>query len=159
MLKEIRIAKEKDCPKMLELLEYICNLHSGIRPDLFKAGKSKYDSESLAKLLADENRLTFVAADENDEVLGYIFCILIDHSVDSARCPNKELYIDDLCVDEKCRHEGIGDALFKKALETAKDLGCHDLTLNVWEGNDGALRFYEKHGMKIQKREMEIVLD
>ena len=50
MLKEIRIAKEKDCPKMLELLEYICNLHSGIRPDLFKAGKSKYDSESLAKL-------------------------------------------------------------------------------------------------------------
>lgn len=37
MLKEIRIAKEKDCPKMLELLEYICNLHSGIRPDLFKA--------------------------------------------------------------------------------------------------------------------------
>ena len=35
MLKEIRIAKEKDCPKMLELLEYICNLHSGIRPDLF----------------------------------------------------------------------------------------------------------------------------
>ena len=75
------------------------------------------------------------------------------------RCPNKELYIDDLCVDEKCRHEGIGDALFKKALETAKELGCHDLTLNVWEGNDGALRFYEKHGMKIQKREMEIVLD
>ena len=33
MLKEIRIAKEKDCPKLLELLEYICNLHSGIRPD------------------------------------------------------------------------------------------------------------------------------
>ena len=100
-----------------------------------------------------------VCVDENDEVLGYIFCILIDHSVDSARCPNKELYIDDLCVDEKCRHEGIGDALFKKALETAKELGCHDLTLNVWEGNDSALRFYEKHGMKIQKREMEIVLD
>lgn len=159
MLKEIRTAKEKDYPKMLELLEYICNLHSGIRPDLFKAGKSKYDGESLKKLLTDESRLIFVAADENDEVLGYIFCILIDHSVDSARCPNKELYIDDLCVDEKCRHEGIGDALFKKALETAKELGCHDLTLNVWEGNDGALRFYEKHGMKIQKREMEIVLN
>lgn len=66
MLKEIRTAKEKDCPKMLELLEYICNLHSGIRPDLFKAGKSKYDGESLKKLLTDENRITFVAADEND---------------------------------------------------------------------------------------------
>ena len=54
MLKEIRIAKEKDCPKMLELLEYICNLHSGIRPDLFKAGKSKYDSERPIIIITTE---------------------------------------------------------------------------------------------------------
>ena len=95
MLKEIRRARQDDCPKILELLEYICALHSGIRPDLFKAGKSKYDGESLKKLLTDESRLIFVAADENDRVLGYIFCIIIDHSADSARCPNTELYIDD----------------------------------------------------------------
>lgn len=159
MLKEIRRARQDDCPKILELLEYICALHSGIRPDLFKAGKSKYDGESLKKLLTDESRLIFVAADENDRVLGYIFCIIIDHSADSARCPNTELYIDDLCVDENFRREGIGDALFQKALSTAQELSCHNLTLNVWEGNDSALRFYEKHGMKIQKRELEIVLD
>ena len=90
--------------------------------------------------------------------MGYIFCILIDHTPDSARCSNKELYIDDLCVDAQYRREGIGDALFKKAVSTAKEQGCHNVTLNVWEGNDSALRFYEKHGMKIQKREMEIVL-
>lgn len=92
-------------------------------------------------------------------MLGYIFCIIIDHSADSARCPNTELYINNLCVDENFRREGIGDALFQKALSTAQELGCHNLTLNVWEGNDSALRFYEKHGMKIQKRELEIVLD
>ena len=137
MLKEIRIAKEKDCPKMLELLEYICHLHSGIRPDLFKAGKSKYDSESLAKLLADEDRITFVAADENDEVLD-IFSAFSSTTPLTPRAVRTRSSIDDLCVDEKCRHEGIGDALFKKALETAKELGCHDLTLNVWEGNDPA---------------------
>lgn len=106
MLKEIRRARQDDCPKILELLEYICALHSGIRPDLFKAGKSKYDGESLKKLLTDESRLIFVAADENDRVLGYIFCIIIDHSADSARCPNTELYIDDLCVDEKFQARG-----------------------------------------------------
>ena len=159
MLKEIRIAKEKDCPKMLELLEYICNLHSGIRPDLFKAGKSKYDSESLAKLLADENRITFVAADENDEVLGYIFCILIDHSVDSARCPNKELYIDDLCVDENCRGQHVGPLLFDYVKQYARDNGCYDVTLNVWEGNDNARRFYEKMGMFVKETQMEILLE
>lgn len=144
---------------MLELLEYICALHSRIRPDLFSAGKSKYNADSIAELIADESRRIFVATDENDRVLGYIICALIDHAGDSARCPNTELYIDDLCVDESCQHEGIGDKLFKRAKAEAEALGCHNLTLNVWEGNDNALKFYEKHGMKIQKRELEIVLD
>lgn len=158
MLKEIRTAQPKDCPRLLDLLQQICALHSEIRPDLFQSGSSKYTVESLEKLLDDSTRLTFVAVDEQDSVMGYIFCILIDHTPDSARCSNKELYIDDLCVDAQYRREGIGDALFKKAVSTAKELGCHNVTLNVWEGNDSALRFYEKHGMKIQKREMEIVL-
>lgn len=158
MFKEIRTAQPKDCPRLLELLQQICALHSEIRPDLFQNGSSKYTVKSLEKLLDDSTRLTFVAVDEQDSVMGYIFCILIDHTSDSARCSNKELYIDDLCVDAQYRREGIGDALFKKAVSTAKELGCHNVTLNVWEGNDSAMRFYEKHGMKIQKREMEIVL-
>ena len=158
MLKAIRTAQPKDCPRLLDLLQQICALHSEIRPDLFQNGSSKYTVESLEKLLDDGTRLTFVAVDEQDSVMGYIFCILIDHTPDSARCSNKELYIDDLCVDAQYRREGIGDALFKKAVSTAKERGCHNVTLNVWEGNDSALRFYEKHGMKIQKREMEIVL-
>ena len=158
MLKAIRTAQPKDCPRLLDLLQQICALHSEIRPDLFQNGSSKYTVESLEKLLDDSTRLTFVAVDEQDSVMGYIFCILIDHTPDSARCSNKELYIDDLCVDSQYRREGIGDALFKKAVSTAKERGCHNVTLNVWEGNDSALRFYEKHGMKIQKREMEIVL-
>ena len=158
MLKAIRTAQPKDCPRLLDLLQQICALHSEIRPDLFQNGSSKYTVKSLEKLLDDSTRLTFVAVDEQDSVMGYIFCILIDHTSDSARCSNKELYIDDLCVDAQYRREGIGDALFEKAVSTAKELSCHNVTLNVWEGNDSALRFYEKHGMKIQKREMEIVL-
>ena len=159
MLKEIRRARQDDCPKILELLEYICALHSGIRPDLFKAGKSKYDGESLKKLLTDESRLIFVAADENDRVLGYIFCIIIDHSADSARCPNTELYIDDLCVDENCRGQHVGTLLFDYVKQYARDNGCYDVTLNVWEGNDNARRFYEKMGMFVKETQMEILLD
>ena len=63
MLKEIRRARQDDCPKILELLEYICALHSGIRPDLFKAGKSKSAGERLKKLLREVSRLIFVAGD------------------------------------------------------------------------------------------------
>ena len=36
--------------------------------------------------------------------------------------------------------------------------GFYNLTLNVWECNEGAKRFYEKCGLIPQKTEMETIL-
>lgn len=63
-----------------------------------------------------------------------------------------------MCVDENARHKGIGTALYEYVLEYAKSIGCHNVTLNVWEGNDSAIKFYENIGMKIQKVSMEQIL-
>ena len=52
----------------------------------------------------------------------------------------------------------VGSALFEFAKEEAKRLGCYELTLNVWEGNDGARHFYEKMGMKPKETQMEYIL-
>ena len=43
-------------------------------------------------------------------------------------------------------------------LEYAKKLGCYNLTLNVWEGNDSAMQFYKNIGLRIQKIGMEKIL-
>ena len=155
----IRRAESRDLDKTLKLLSEVLELHAKIRSDIFISGTTKYTREELQAIFDNDQTPVFVAADDSGEVVGYAFCVMKRQPFSTNMKDFSTLFIDDLCVDEKCRHEGIGDALFKKALETAKELGCHDLTLNVWEGNDGALRFYEKHGMKIQKREMEIVLD
>ena len=37
-------------------------------------------------------------------------------------------------------------------------VGCNNITLNVWDGNDPALNFYRNMGMKVQKTTMEISL-
>ena len=70
----------------------------------------------------------------------------------------KTLFIDDLCIDESCRGAHIGTKLFDFALGYAKEEGCYDLTLNVWEGNDGARAFYEKMGMFVKETQMEILV-
>ncbi len=36
--------------------------------------------------------------------------------------------------------------------------GCYNVTLNVWAGNDSAMRFYEAIGMRVQKIGMETIL-
>ena len=70
----------------------------------------------------------------------------------------KTLYIDDLCVDEKQRGKGVGKALYDHVLMFAKENGCYNVTLNVWAGNDSALKFYQHQGLTMQKYGMEFIL-
>ena len=112
----------------------------------------------LERLLQDDSRPVFVAVDENDRVLGYVFCIFEQYVGDQLRTDVKTLYIDDLCVREDLRGRGVGRALFDFAAAFARENGCHNLTLNVWALNPGARAFYEKCGMKPQKIGMETIL-
>jgi len=72
--------------------------------------------------------------------------------------PFKSLFIDDLCVDKQARGQHIGESLFEYVKQQAKEMGCYEVTLNVWTGNTSAEHFYEKMGMKTKERQMEYIL-
>ena len=153
----IRRAIEKDISKIIDLLEQVCLVHHRGRPDIFNVG-TKYSADELKIMIKDENRPILVLTDENDEVLGYCFCIYQQHVNNSILSDIKTLYIDDLCVDEALRGRHIGRELYDTALKLAKDSGCYNLTLNVWSCNKSALHFYESQGLVPQKIGMEIIL-
>ena len=153
----IRKAMEKDIPRIGNLLAQVCLVHHNGRPDIFKIGR-KYSDEELKELLKDENRPILVCTDENDDVMGYCFCIYQQHLNNSVMTDIKTLYIDDLCVDENLRGNHIGKELYEAAVKLAKDSGCYNLTLNVWSCNSSAIKFYEAQGLVPQKIGMEIVL-
>lgn len=52
----------------------------------------------------------------------------------------------------------MGTALYNHVIDFARDEGFHNVTLNVWSCNPGALKFYEAMGMKPQKIGMETIL-
>ncbi len=153
----IRYAKEKDIPKIEDLLSQVDLVHHNGRPDIFKIGR-KYSAEELKVLLKDGERPILVSVDENDAVMGYCFCIYQQHIDNSVLTDIKTLYIDDLCVDETMRGKHIGKELYEAAVQLAKGSGCYNLTLNVWSCNPSALRFYESCGLVPQKIGMELVL-
>ena len=153
----IRLANEKDIEQINNLLYQVHKVHSDARPDLFKAGGKKYTDEELKEIIKDEEKPIFVY-EADGKIEGYAFCILIDNTNENSLCDYKSLYIDDLCVDENCRGRGIGKILYDYVLEYAKKIGCYNLTLNVWEGNDSAMQFYKNIGLKIQKIGMEKIL-
>lgn len=154
---EIRFADARDIPGMIDLLQQVGEVHHRIRPDLFRSGAQKYDENALLELLADPRR-PILAAIVDGKLAGYAFCILQETKNDPVLCDRKVLYIDDLCVDEAIRGKGIATALYSRVLEYARELGCDAVTLNVWCGNDNAMKFYEKCGLKPQKIGMEAIL-
>ncbi len=133
-------------------------IHANIRPDIFISGTTKYTRTDLLEKLANDEEPIFVAVDENDEVMGYAFCALKHQPFSTNMGPFKSLYIDDLCVDSKCRGQHIGEQLFEYVKAEAKRLGCYEITLAVWAGNDGAERFYDRIGFKTKERIMEYIL-
>lgn len=154
----IRRAKKSDIPRLIMLLQDVLEIHAAIRPDVFISGTTKYTQEELEELIVDDQRPIYVAVDETDSVLGYAFCILKEQPFSNNMVPFKSLFIDDLCVDAACRGQHIGEELFEHVKSEAKKLGCYEVTLNVWAGNDGAEHFYEKMGMKTKERQMEYIL-
>ena len=156
---EIRRAEEKDIKKIKELLSQVLEIHANLRPDIFIPGTTKYTDEELKVKIGDDQKPVYVAADENDEVLGYAFCKIQEPICSNNMIPFRILYVDDLCVDSTIRGKHIGRQLFEFVKQEAKRLECYEVTLNVWEGNVSAKHFYEKMGMKPKKTHMELILE
>lgn len=154
----IRNAKKEDITGLMNLLRQVLDVHADIRPDIFKAGTTKYTDEELYYMVTNPLTPVFVAVDEKENVLGHCFCKFIRFSNDNVLTDVKTLYIDDICVDKNHRGKGIAKALYNHTLSFAKSENCHNITLNVWAGNDSALNFYEAMGLKPQKTTLEKVL-
>jgi ribosomal protein S18 acetylase RimI-like enzyme len=147
-------------------------VHHIIRPDLFKPNTTKYNEQELEAILSDDSKPIFVFEAESsrpDEgpstsgvqepvILGHAFCQVTEVKNHSLLQDVKTLYIDDICVDEAARGKHVGKALYEYVRDYARSIGCYNITLNVWEGNDPALNFYRSMGMQVQKTGMETIL-
>ena len=155
---EIRFAEIRDIPGMIALLQQVGDVHHRIRPDIFRAGAQKYDENALLAILEDPTKPIFVAVD-GETVAGYCFCVLKDYRGSGVQTDRTEVYIDDLCVDETCRGNGVATALYRHVTDYAKGLGCAFISLNVWCGNEGAMKFYEKMGLTPRHIMLEMALE
>lgn len=152
---QIRKAIVDDIGRLLELLSQVLEVHAKLRPDLFVSGTTKYSKEDLEVMIDDENNPIYVALID-DYVVGYAMCQI--RIPTSNMYPNKIFHLDDLCVDEKYRHQRIGEALYNYVVNEAKKNNCYEITLNVWPSNEAALKFYEKMGMKTRSIIMEDII-
>lgn len=66
----------------------------------------------------------------------------------------KAIYLDDLYVTETYRGKGIGNLLFNKIIETAKNNNCKKVKWQVSNWNKKAIKFYKNKGALIDDVEI-----
>lgn len=154
----IRRAEAKDLGRINDLLFQVLTVHAEGRPDIFIPGTKKYTDEELLKIITDDSTPIFVYEDQQGIVQGYAFCIFEETKGVINMRDMMTMYIDDICVDEKARGQHIATELYEYVKTFAKASGCYRITLNVWELNETAGKFYEAMGMKPLKTTMETIL-
>jgi ribosomal protein S18 acetylase RimI-like enzyme len=113
-----------------------------------KEDLEKYLKESFAadKLIAElENPdAAFYFAAINEEVIGYLKINFGDAQTELK--DNKSVEIERIYVLQAYLGKKIGQLLYNKAIEIAKEHQAHYVWLGVWEENHRALQFYKKNG-------------
>lgn len=148
----IRPAQNSDSSAISALLSQIVEVHYAVRPDIFRPCPQQESSD----FCEDADAPVFVAVDEQENVVGCLWCVISRQRDNSMKADRDWLVIDDLCVDARCRRKGIGRKLVDFAVRFARREGLPRIELNVYEDNLGAVKFYERYGFKIQKRVMEL---
>ena len=57
----------------------------------------------------------------------------------------KTVYLEDFLVDENYRSKGIGKLLFEEMISIAQNLNVRQMSWQVLDWNEGAIRFYKKY--------------
>ena len=78
-------------------------------------------------------------AESGADIVGFL-------AIETHREDIEYLYYDDFSVSSAYRSHGIGAQLMQRAESYAKDIGIDKICLHVEKENEGARRFYEKHG-------------
>lgn len=151
----IRYAEIRDVDFLEKSLKEICAFHSEGRPDLFNKGGVKYNEEQVAELI--KTNIVLVAEDAG-ELCGYLVAKRREYSGAAQMREHISLYVDDLYVVPEKRKLGVGKLLMEKSFEIARECGCYNVILNVWDFPGSSIGFYESLGMKPMSHMMETIL-
>ncbi len=116
--------------------------------DNTEADMQKYldDNLSLEKLTTELNNkdTAFYFATINDNVIGYLKLNFGEAQTELK--DDKAIEIERIYVLKDFIGKSVGQVLYAKAIEVAKQIDADYVWLGVWEKNGRAINFYKKNG-------------
>ncbi|MGO4911698.1 GNAT family N-acetyltransferase [Leeuwenhoekiella sp. W20_SRS_FM14] len=111
--------------------------------NMLKYLEEGFSTEKLKKELKDENS-EFYFAELDENVIGYL---KVNFGQSQTEIKDKiSLEIERIYVLKEFHGKKVGQILYDKAIELAREKNVEYVWLGVWEQNPRAIRFYEKNG-------------
>jgi ribosomal-protein-alanine N-acetyltransferase len=122
-------------PMAEEDLEAVAAIESSTFP-------APWPMEALRYELAENPFASSFVAEVNGEVAGYAFFWTI----------YEQAHLINIAVAGPLRRMGLGEALLVHAMRHAASHGAEAIHLEVREGNEAAIRLYERYGFEVRGR-------
>ena len=126
-------------------------MHVAWRPDIYEMVEELYPEDRFQEAI--RARQLYVAK-RDGLVLGYVLVKIRDHDWPGV-VRRKVMLVDEICVEESWRNQGIGKQMMLEVRALARAFRCTDLQLGVYPQNDSGVVFYQKCGFTIQSITMQ----
>lgn len=152
----IRYATREELERVNELRKIVNEVHCNGRPDIFKDGFCKELQDFIYTLWEGDNSDVIVALRDN-EICGFACVDYVEKPESPYNLARRFYHINEFGVDEKYRRQGVATELFDFIKKEATAKKFDKIELDMWEFNDGALKFYESVGLVTYRRFMEFI--
>ena len=153
----VRPANENELSRVNELRKQVNDLHVEGKPDVFKPGFPQELQDFIYDIWNDPEK-EIIVAEQNGEICGFAVLHHINRPENPYMLERDFLDIDEFCVDEIYRRQGVATEMISFIREYAGKKGFHRIELNMWEFNKDALAFYEAAGFSTFRRYMEMFI-
>ncbi len=151
----IRFAEYEDLERVNELRKQVNEIHVKGKPEIFKAGFPKELADLVRTIFEDPYKRILVC-----DLDGTLCAFAVLNHVTKPENPfmyeRDYLDVDEFCVDEAYRRQGIAREMIAFIADLAGNEGFDRVELNMWEFNTEALAFYESVGFTTYRRYMEL---
>ena len=150
----LELARPEDRKSVNELAIEVHAMHAAWRPDIYEQTEELWPQNRFESAVSQRQ---LFCAKIDEAVTGYVL-IKIRHYDMPGHVKRKVLILDEICVDEVHRNQGIGTSMMIDVRAIANAFGCTDLQLGVYPQNNEALAFYQKCGFRIRSVDMHMKL-
>ena len=154
----VTIATSEHVPAIVLLNDQVQKLHAEVHPQVFKYPVDhSVLQDQFEEMIASPEHVVVVAV-VDEQVVGYVWAQSIKRAETAIAFASEKWHIHHVSVADSFQQQGVGRQLLDRLLTLASDAAISQISLDVWQFNEAATRFFQDVGFSSYNSKMWLKL-